>query len=57
VVLLPLTVEGKLRIHSNRQHPTGKAECFFDGGTQILQQAVIHIPDRQDLQQRHRAQL
>jgi hypothetical protein len=54
VVLLPLSVEGELRIQPDREHLTRDAESFFDGGAQILQQPVIHIPDRQELQQLHR---
>ena len=57
MVLLPLAVERELRIQPHRQHFTGNTKSFFDGGTQILQQPVLHIPDRQDLQQLHRAQL
>ena len=53
MVLLPFPVVGELRIEPHREHPAGNLERFFDGGTQILQQSVIHIPDRQELQEFH----
>jgi hypothetical protein len=49
VVLLPLSVEGELRIQPDGEHLAADEESFFDGGTQILQQPVIHIPDRQQV--------
>jgi hypothetical protein len=49
VVLLPLSVEGELRIQPDREHLAEDAESFFDGRPQILQQPVIHISDRQQV--------
>jgi hypothetical protein len=50
VVLLPLAVEGELRLQSKREYFTGDAKGFFEDGAQILEQPVIHVPDRQEMQ-------
>src|ERR1022692_326786 len=47
-------MERELRIESDGKDFAGHTKNFFDGGTQILQQPVLHIPDRQQLQQFHR---
>ena len=49
VVLLPLSVVSELWIQPDRKHFARDAESLFNGGTQILHQPVIHIPDRQQL--------
>src|ERR1019366_7763067 len=57
VVLLPFSMERELGIQPDWEHFAGDAESFFDGGPQILQQPVIYISDRQQLQQLHGAVL
>ena len=53
MILLALTVKRKFRIEANRKDLARDGKTFFDGGTHILQQPVVHIPDRQQLQQLH----
>jgi hypothetical protein len=50
VILLPLSMERELRIQTDWQHFAGYTENFFDGRPYVLQQPIIHIPDRQQLQ-------
>ena len=55
MILLPFPVEGKLRIQIGREGLCKGHEIFSsDGGTQIFQQPVLDVPDRQQLQQFHR---
>ncbi len=54
MILLPLAMEGKLWIQSVGKHFAGDAKNCFHGVTHVYYQSLIHIPDRQQLQQFHR---
>ena len=54
MILLAFPVEGELRIETDRKYFAPRAKNFLDGGRNILQQRIIDIPDRQQVQQFHR---
>jgi hypothetical protein len=50
VILLSLSVEGELRIQTDRKYSARNAKRFFNRRTKILQQPFVDIPDRQQMQ-------
>lgn len=54
VILLPLPVKGELRVETDRKYSAWRAKKFLDGRRKILQQRILHIPDRQQVQELHR---
>jgi hypothetical protein len=50
VKLLPLPVKRKLRIQMDGKNSAGKLQNIFKDRAQILQESILHIPDRQQMQ-------
>jgi hypothetical protein len=50
VILLPLSMKRELRLQAHRKNSARNTKNFFNGMTKILQQPVLHVPDRQQMQ-------
>jgi hypothetical protein len=53
MVLLPLSVVGKIGIQPDREYFAGDAKSILNDRAEIVQQPVIDVPDRQQLYQLH----